>query len=409
MSSGEANVGAGRRRRYNVAVVGATGAVGTAMLRVLEERRFPVKRIRLLASERSAGRRLRFNGAWHPVEALTPRAFDGMDLALFSAGAARSAAFAPEAVRRGAIVVDNSSAFRLQEGVPLVVPEVNPQALRSHRGLIANPNCSTIIMLVPLAPLHRAARIRRITVATYQSVSGAGSRAMWQLLAETAEALRRLGGQQRSAPRAASARLEQMLGPAPRRPTGSAREGRPATIPPASGAGGVGALSQQLNRLTAAPLTAFSSLRVLPAQIAFNVIPQVDLFLKGGATREELKMVHETRKILGAPQLQVSATCVRVPVFVGHSEAIWIETERPLSVERARTLLRQAPGVRMVDASERGAYPLPLSAAGQDDVLVGRLRKDDSLRNGLALWVSGDNLRKGAATNAIQIAELLTA
>ena len=355
------------KRRVNVAVVGATGAVGTEMLRVLAQRRFPVKGVRLLASERSAGRRLSFNGSTHTVEELTARSFNGIDVALFSAGARRSLAFGPEALRRGAMVVDNSSAFRMATDVPLVVPEVNPHALRQHRGLIANPNCSTIILLVPLAPLHRAARIRRIVVSTYQSVSGAGARAMWQLWHETQTMMKRLG-------------------PLARWPVGP--------FP--------------VDRLTGSTdKTGKTGLTVLPKQIAFNVIPQVDAFLDDRATKEEMKMVNETRKILEEPRLPVSATCVRVPVFVAHSEAVWIETERPLSVERAQELLRRAPGVRLVDDPRHGKYPLPVDAAGHDEVLVGRVRRDASVTHGLALWVSGDNLRKGAATNAIQIAELL--
>jgi len=348
------------KKRYTVAVVGATGAVGTEMLRVLEERRFPVGKLRLLASERSTGRQLAFNGSRYRVEPLQKRSFDGVDVALFSAGAARSLEFGPEAVKRGALVVDNSSAFRLKDGVPLVVPEVNPQALRGHQGLIANPNCSTIVMLVPLKPLHDAARIRRIIVSTYQSVSGAGAKAMAQLYEETKRALRQL--------RVSSSEL----------------------------------------RVHSKLATRNSQLAtVLPAQIAFNVIPQVDVFLANRSTKEEMKMVNETRKILEEPALAISATCARVPVFVAHSEAVWIETERPLSVEDARRLLQRAPGVRLVDAVATSRYPMPVDAAGRDEVLVGRIRKDESVANGLALWVSGDNLRKGAATNAVQIAELL--
>ena len=349
------------REQYNVAVVGATGAVGTEMLRVLQERRFPVKRVRLLASSRSAGRRLPFNGTAHRVDVLHSRAFDGIDVALFSAGASRSLEFAPEALKRGALVVDNSSAFRMSEGVPLVIPEVNPHALNAHQGLIANPNCSTIIMLVALAPLHKAARLTRIIVSTYQSVSGAGARAMYQLWQESKTLVGRgaVGG----------------------------GLGRAWTVK----------LSAK-HRRTPSPL---------PAQIAFNVIPQVDVFLENRYTKEEMKMVNETRKILGVPDLPVSATCVRVPVFLAHSEAVWIETARPLSVAHAHQLLRKAPGVRVVDEPQTGAYPLPIDTGGQDDVLVGRIRKDESVRHGLALWVSGDNLRKGAATNAVQIAELL--
>ncbi|MBI4597293.1 MAG: aspartate-semialdehyde dehydrogenase [Candidatus Omnitrophica bacterium] len=347
-------------KKINVAVVGATGAVGTEMLRVLQQRRFPVVGLKVLASARSEGRRVPFNGSTYRVEELTPRSFAGIDVALFSAGAARSLEFAPEAVKRGAIVVDNSSAFRMAPEVPLVIPEVNPRALKGHQGLIANPNCSTIIMLVPLAPLHRAARITRIIVSTYQSVSGAGAKAMFQLYDETKRALRQF----------------------------------------------------QVSRSTfqVKPQLETWNLKhetVLPKQIAFNVIPQVDLFLKNRSTKEEMKMVNETRKILGEPQLAVTSTCVRVPVFRAHSEAVWIETKRPLSAEQAARLLRKAPGVTLVDDPARGAYPLPIDAGGQDNVLVGRLRRDASVKRGLALWVSGDNLRKGAATNAIQIAELL--
>ncbi len=345
------------RKYYTVAVVGATGAVGTEMLRVLAERKFPVKGVRPLASRRSVGRRVLFNGTTYKVEELQPRSFEGIDIALFSAGASRSLEFGPEAVKRGAVVVDNSSAFRMHVKVPLVVPEVNPHVLAHHDGLIANPNCSTIVMLVALAPLHHAVRIKRIIVATYQSVSGAGAKAMYQLWDET-KALLRQG-------------------------TWDKGQGRPTTT-----------------RLRV-------SHRPLPKQIAFNVIPQVDVFLDNRYTKEEMKMVNETRKIFEAPAMPVSATCVRVPVFVAHSEAVWIETERPLSVERARALLRAAPSVKLIDEPARGVYPVPIDAAGQDDVLVGRIRRDESVPHGLALWVSGDNLRKGAATNAVQIAELL--
>ena len=350
-----------KKRKYTVAVVGATGAVGTEMLRVLHERRFPVKGLQLLASAKSAGRRLSWNGSTYRVQELTGRAFDGIDVALFSAGAGRSLEFAPQAVKRGAVVIDNSSAFRMAQDVPLVVPEVNPHALADHQGVIANPNCSTIIMLVALAPLHRTATIRRIVVSTYQSVSGAGAKAMAQLYRETKEVLRRIRITK------TTLRVEPRLG--------------------VSGKGSGGPL---------------------PQQIAFNVIPQVDVFLENRYTKEEMKMVQETRKILEAPEMRVAATCVRVPVFLAHSESIWIETERTLEVEEARTLLRKAPSVRLVDDPAAGRYPLPVDAGGRDEILVGRLRKDESVANGLALWVSGDNLRKGAATNAVQIAELLT-
>lgn len=348
------------KKRYNVAVVGATGAVGTEMLRVLAQRRFPVKGLRVLASVRSKGRRVRFNGSFHKVEPLTKRSFDGIDVALFSAGALRSLEFGPEAVKRGAVVVDNSSAFRMDKDTPLVVPEVNPEALEYHQGLIANPNCSTIIMLVPLAPIYRAVGVKRVVVSTYQSVSGAGAKAMAQLYRETKKALsqcRVTSGELRVEPKLAT------------------RHSKLATV--------------------------------LPRQIAFNVIPQVDAFLENRYTQEEMKMVNETRKILEVPHLPISSTCVRVPVFLAHSTAVWVETEQPISVEAVQALLRKAPGVKLIDDAAKGVYPTPLDAGAQDDVLVGRIRKDESIQNGLVFWATGDNLRKGAATNAVQIAELL--
>jgi len=349
------------RKRLTVAVVGATGAVGTEMLRVLKDRKFPIAGLRLLASERSAGKKIAFNGSSVRVEKLENKSFNGVDVALFSAGAGRSLEFAPEAVKRGAIVVDNSSAFRMDPHVPLVVPEVNPDALRGHRGIIANPNCSTIVMLVALKPLHDAATIRHITVATYQSVSGAGARAMYQLVSETRDALRGL----------------KVLDRGP-------KADAPIDVRVKAG-----------------------SARTLPQQIAFNLIPQVDVFLDNGYTKEEMKLVNETRKILGVPDMPVSATCVRVPVFMSHSEAIWIQTERWLSPAEAYELLRKAPGVTVVDGRKGKPYPMPIDSAGQDNVHVGRIRVDDSVENGLTLWACGDNLRKGAATNAVQIAELL--
>ena len=349
------------KKGYNVAVVGATGAVGTEMLRMLAERHFPVKGLKVLASARSKGRRVAFNGSTHTVEELTNRSFDGIDVALFSAGAARSLEFGPEAVKRGAVVVDNSSAFRMRPDVPLVIPEVNPHALGSHQGLIANPNCSTIVMLVPLAPIHRAAGVKRIVVSTYQSVSGAGAKAMAQLYEETKRALRQF--KIRSSEFVVKPKITEHRTP--------------------------------------------NYERVLPRQIAFNVIPQVGIFLDNRYTKEEMKMVNETRKILEVPHLPVSSTCVRVPVFLAHATAVWVETERPLSITEAHALLRKAPGVRLIDDPKQGRYPTPLDAGAQDDVLVGRVRKDESIRNGLVFWATGDNLRKGAATNAVQIAELL--
>lgn len=351
------------RKRFNVAVVGATGAVGSEMIRVLESRRFPVKRIVFLASARSEGKRLRFNGALRTVTRLDASAFDGIDIALFSAGAARSLAFAPAAAQRGAIVVDNSSAFRMDPDVPLVIPEVNAHALARHRGIIANPNCSTIIMLMALKPLHDAARLKRVVVTTFQSVSGAGAKAMHQLVSEAAATLPRL----------------------------------------TAAANAAGTLVQHDPRAPAR----LSRRRIVPGQIAWNVIPQIDRFAEDGYTLEEWKMVRETRKILEAPTLPIVATCVRVPVFVGHAESVTVELERPLSADAARELLRKAPGVRVVDIPARGRFPMPLDCAGQDAALVGRIRRDPTVPHGLTLWVVGDNLRKGAATNAIQIAERL--
>ncbi len=351
-----------RRRQYTVAVVGATGAVGTQMLRVLEERRFPVKHIRLLASAKSEGRRMPFGGAAHTVKELRPGSFEGVDIALFSAGASRSLEFAPHAVKRGAVVVDNSSAFRMRADVPLVIPEVNPRAVRGHRGMLAVPNCSTIIMLVALKPLHDAACLGRIVVSTYQSVSGAGSKAMYQLWAEAREMARRWGRYDATDP------VQQVTG-ALQKP-----------------------VSQQ---------------PILGERIAHNLVPQIGRFLPDGYTKEERKMREESRKILGLPGLRVSATCVRVPVYLAHSEAITAEFERPLSVEQARTLLQRAPGITLADGPHARRYPMPIEQGGRDEVAVGRIRRDPDDNKTLHLWVVGDNLRKGAATNAVQIAELL--
>ena len=330
-------------RAYSVAIAGATGAVGTEMLCTLAARAFPVGKLRLLASSRSVGKRLRFAGENLPVEELTARSFAGVEIALFSAGAARSKEFAPAAVKAGAVVVDNSSAFRMDAEVPLVVPEVNPEKVREHKGIIANPNCSTIILVVPLWPLHRTAGIQRIVVATYQAASGAGASAMAEL----------------------------------RRQVREIEEGREAGV------------------------------SVLPQQIAYNLFPHVDVFLPNGYTKEEMKMVHETRKIFGDDSIRVTATCVRVPILRAHSEAVNIETERKLSAEEARRILSKAPGVRVVDEPERKRYPMPLEASGRNEVLVGRIREDISQPNGLDLFIAGDQLLKGAALNAVQIAELV--
>ncbi|WP_029521642.1 aspartate-semialdehyde dehydrogenase [Persephonella sp. KM09-Lau-8] len=330
-------------KNYNIAILGATGAVGQTMLRVLEERNFPVDEIRLLASERSAGKELEYMGLKYKVEPVTPEAFEGIDIALFSAGGSRSKQWAPIAVEKGAIVIDNSSAFRMDDDVPLVVPEVNPEDVKWHKGIIANPNCSTIQMVVALNPIHKAKKIKRVIVATYQAVSGAGATAIKDLEEETRAYF----------------------------------EGK------------------------------FYYPEALPNHIAFNVIPHIDVFLDNDYTKEEMKMFNETRKIMHAPDIKVSATCARVPVFYGHSEAVTIETEEPITPEEARELLKNAPGVIVEDDPKNNMYPMPIEVAGKDEVFVGRIRKDLAFDNGLSMWVVADNLRKGAATNAVQIAELL--
>ncbi|MCX6340066.1 MAG: aspartate-semialdehyde dehydrogenase [Candidatus Aureabacteria bacterium] len=328
---------------YSIAIAGATGAVGTEMIRTLEKRNFPVRDIRLLASRRSVGKRLPFKGEDIPVEELRADSFKGVEIALFSAGASRSKDFAPAAVKAGAIVVDNSSAFRMNPDVPLVVPEVNPEKVGEHKGIIANPNCSTIIMVVPLWPLHRAARIKRIVVSTYQAASGAGAGAMAELQRQICEL----------------------------------SEGKNATV------------------------------SVLPQQIAYNLFPHVDVFLPDGYTKEEMKMVMETRKIFGDDSIVLTATCVRVPVLRAHSEAVNIETERKLTAAEVRLILSRAPGVKVVDDTSKNLYPMPLMATGRDEVLVGRIREDMSQPRGIDLFISGDQLLKGAALNAVQIAELV--
>lgn len=317
--------------------------VGRVMREILEERDFPVAELRLLASERSRGMRFPFRGEEIEVEVLGEDSFHGLDLALFSAGAEVSRRYAPLAAARGVLVVDNSSAFRMEEDVPLVVPEVNPEDAFRHRGIIANPNCSTIQMVVVLKPLHDAARLKRIIATTFQSVSGTGKAAVEELRAQTADVL----------------------------------EGK-----------------------TPVP-------EVYPHQIAFNCLPHIDVFLPNGYTKEEMKMVNETRKIMGLPGLAVTATTVRVPVFVGHSESVYAEFEEAIDAERAREILRGAPGVEVVDDPSRSAYPLAVEAAGKDPCFVGRIRGDLSIENALNMWIVADNLRKGAALNAVQIAELV--
>jgi aspartate-semialdehyde dehydrogenase len=326
-----------------VAVAGATGAVGREMLAILEQRNFPASKVIPLASARSEGMKLPFAGGELTVRRLGHDSFEGVNLALFSAGASRSLEFAPSAVKAGAVVVDNSSAYRMDLEVPLVVPEVNVDALAGNKGIVANPNCSTIQMVVALKPILDKAGIRRIVVSTYQAVSGAGKSAMDELRAQV-----------------------EAVG---RSETPVAKE--------------------------------------MPHQIAFNCLPQIDVFLDGGDTKEEEKMVNETRKILGLPELPVSATCVRVPVYNAHSESVNVETERPLSPEAARELLSNSPGVEVIDAPGARAYPTAFSASGQDPVYVGRIRRDSSVENALNMWIVSDNLRKGAALNAVQIAEAL--
>lgn len=332
------------KKTWNVAVVGATGAVGTQMIECLVERNFPVGTIKFLASSRSAGQVLEYDGKPVTVEELTHDSFDGIDIALFSAGGARSEEFCPSAVKAGAVCIDNSSAWRMNPDVPLVVPEVNPHAIADYKkkGIIANPNCSTIQMVVALKPLHDFGTIRRIVVSTYQAVSGTGNKAIDELRVQTGELL----------------------------------NGRPPKV------------------------------EVYPHRIAFNCLPQIDSFCDNGYTKEEMKMVNETRKIMGA-DIATTATCVRVPVFYGHSESVNIETERKITVAQARELLEDAPGVELVDNPGNGEYPMAMDVAGEDLTLVGRIREDATIKNGLNLWIVADNLRKGAATNAVQIAEML--
>jgi aspartate-semialdehyde dehydrogenase len=332
-----------KKAAYRVAVVGATGAVGAEMIQVLEERKFPVSTLVPLASSRSAGGTVTFHDAEVTVQELTRDSFDGVDLALFSAGSDVSRDYAPVAVKAGTVVIDNSAAWRMDKEVPLVVPEVNPHDLQSHKGIIANPNCSTIQMVVALKPLHDEVRIKRIVVTTFQSVSGTGKEAMEELMDESKSLL---------------------------------SFGQPEP-------------------------------KVYPYQIAFNCLPHIDEFLPSGYTKEEMKMLHETRKIMGDASIQVTATTVRVPVYIGHSESVNIETERKLSANEARAVLSAAPGVLLYDDPAHAIYPMPLLAAGKDEVYVGRIREDESIPNGLNLWVVADNLRKGAALNAVQIAELL--
>ena len=328
---------------YQVAVVGATGAAGQMTLRILEERKFPVKTLRAFASVRSVGKTLTFAGETIGVESVGPDAFRGIEVAFFSAGTSQSREHAPLAVRAGAMVVDKSSAFRLDPAVPLVVPEINADTLRGHQGIVSSPNCTTVVTVMPLAPLHRAARIRRVVATSYQAVSGAG-------------------------------------------------------------VNGVGELRQQVEAWARGEALVP---RHFPHQIAFNVIPHVDRFGAGGYTGEEWKLVNEARRILDTPDLLISPTTVRVPVFTAHSVAVNVETEEKVTAARARELFEGFPGLRVWDDPTQSRYPMPVTVEGQDDCVVGRIREDFTSPRGLNFWVVGDQLRKGAATNAVQIAELL--
>lgn len=328
-------------KAINIAVVGATGAVGQEMCHVLQQRDFPVNNIKFFASSRSAGRRITFKRKGYLVEPLTKNGFKGIDIALFSAGASISKEYAPIAAEEGCLVIDNSSAFRMDKDVPLVVPEVNPDAIEKNNGIVANPNCSTIQMVVVLKPLHDYAHIKRIVVTTFQAVSGTGSKAVGELKRQ----------------------VEAYCHHADFKP------------------------------------------EIYPYPIAFNVLPHIDIFMESGSTKEEEKMVAETQKILDS-KIKVSATTVRVPVFVGHSEAINIETNKQLTAQKARQILNEAEGVEVLDEPEENKYPTPIAIGGTDNCFVGRIREDKSVENGLNLWVVADNLRKGAALNAVQLAEL---
>ncbi|MGZ6210260.1 MAG: aspartate-semialdehyde dehydrogenase [Syntrophales bacterium] len=332
-------------KSYNVAVVGATGVVGNEMVSILEEREFPVRNLTLLASERSVGKKSKFRGKSVPVHVLNEKSFSGIDIGLFSAGGSISERFAPIAASSGCVVIDNTSAFRMVPDIPLVVPEVNPKAIGMYKnsGIIANPNCSTIQMVLALKPIHDAARIKRVVVSTYQAVSGTGKEAIEELIKQTGDLL---------------------VGRKP-------------------------------------------AVKVYPHRIAFNCLPHIDVFLDNGYSKEEMKMVNETKKILGDQRIAITATTVRVPVLYGHSESVNIETERKISAKEVRRILAHAPGIKVVDDLKRNMYPLPIDAAGKDDTFVGRIREDESIKNGINIWIVSDNLRKGAALNAIQIAELL--
>ncbi|GJM15429.1 MAG: aspartate-semialdehyde dehydrogenase [Thermodesulfobacteriota bacterium] len=334
-----------KKESYNVAIAGATGAVGQEMIEILENRNFPVNELRLLASQRSVGKELEFKGEKIKIQKLDENSFKDIDIALFSAGGSRSREFAPIATKAGAIVVDNSSAFRMEEGVPLVVPEINPKAVAGYKnkGIVANPNCTTAVTVMALKPLHDLGNIKRVIASSYQAVSGAGAQAIEELKNQTI----------------------------------------------------AWANSEEIQTET------------FPYQIAFNLLPQIDSFTDNGYTKEEMKLHNETRKILENDEIALTATTVRVPVFRAHSVSVNIETEKKISVEEAREAINNFPGVRVVDEPGELKYPMPIDVAGSDDCIVGRIREDYTVENGLSFWVVGDQLRKGAALNAVQIAELL--
>ncbi len=332
-------------KKYNVCVLGATGMVGKEMMKVLEERKFPVNKFLPLASERTAGTKITFQGNEYTVEEAKPESFEGMEIGLFSAGAKPSALLAPEAVKRGCVVIDNTSHFRMDPNVPLVVPEVNPQALKRHKGIIANPNCSTAQMVLALKPIYDAVGIERIVVSTYQSVSGWGKEAVEELL-------------------------------------------------------------QQSKTLLADPKAKITP-KYIFKQIAFNVVPQIDQFTENGYTKEEMKMVNETKKIFEDEAIKVTATTVRVPVLIGHSESVNIKTKKKISADEARKLMGAFADVKIVDDPAKGVYPTPVECAGKNETMVGRVREDISQENGLEMWIVSDNLRRGAALNAVLIAEHL--
>jgi aspartate-semialdehyde dehydrogenase len=328
---------------YRVAILGATGAVGTELIELLASRNFPLTELKLFASPKSAGTKLKFRGEEIAVEAVDDRSFEGIDIVLASAGGATSKALADRIVAAGAVMVDNSSAFRMRPDVPLVIPEVNPEAAAGHRGIIANPNCTTILMAMAVYPLHQVQPIQRIVAATYQSASGAGARAMLEVENQTRDIL----------------------------------DGKPPKP------------------------------EIFPYPLAFNLFPHNTPIGENGYCEEEMKMVNETRKIFGTPDLRVSATCIRVPVLRAHSEAINLEFAQPFDPDKARSILANAPGVKLVEDWQANYFPMPIDASGKDEVLVGRIRQDISHPNGLELWLCGDQIRKGAALNAVQIAELL--